>query len=145
MAFDFSKYLVVGISSRALFDLSKENKIFEEEGVDAYTDYQIAHEETALEPGIGFSLIRGLLRLNELSGDERKIEVVIMSRNNPDTMLRISHSIDHYGLDITRAALTGGTSIVPYLSAFRVALFLSADGADVQDAIIANVRSGLLY
>ncbi len=145
MAFDFSDYLVVGISSRALFDLSKENKIFEEKGLKEYADYQITHEDTVLEPGIGFSLIRGLLRLNELAGDERKIEVVIMSRNNPDTMLRISHSIDHYGLDITRAALTSGTSIVPYLNAFKVDLFLSADEADVQDAINAHIAAGLIY
>lgn len=145
MSFDFSNYLVVGISSRALFDLREENKIFEEKGLEAYTEYQVSNEGEVLKPGVGFSLIRGLLRLNELSHRNRKIEVVIMSQNNPDTMLRISESIEHYGLDITRAALTSGESIVPYLNAFKVDLFLSADEKDVQDAINANVASGLIY
>lgn len=145
MAFDFSNYLVIGISSRALFDLSEENAIFEERGLEAYTDYQISNEGEVLKPGVGFSLIRGLLRLNTLAEEKRKIEVVIMSQNNPDTMLRISESIESYGLDITRAALTSGESIVPYLNAFKVDLFLSADEGDVQDAINANIAAGLIY
>ena len=73
--------LVVGISSRALFDLHKENEIFEQEGLQAYSEYQIAHEDELLEPGSGFSLVKALLRLNELSG-RHVVEVIIMSRNS---------------------------------------------------------------
>lgn len=145
MAFDFSKHLVIGISSRALFDLTKENIIFTNEGLEAYSKYQIENEGNVLLPGLGFSLVNGLLRLNKLIEDKRIVEVILMSKNNPDTSLRISNSIEHYNLDITRAAFTSGESIVPYLDAFQVDLFLSADEKDVQDAINSGVAAGLIY
>jgi len=145
MPFDFSNYLVIGISSRALFDLSRENEIFEQDGLEAYSKYQLENEYEILSPGLGFGLIKGILKLNTAISGKRKTEVIIMSRNNPDTSLRIFKSFEHYDLDITRAALTSGESIVPYLSAFNVDLFLSADESDVQDAINAGVASGLIY
>lgn len=144
MAFDFSNYLVVGISSRALFDLSEANAIFEQEGLDAYIDYQIAHEDEVLKPGVGFALVRGLLRLNEIVPGQRQVEVVIMSRNNADTSLRIFNSIEHYKLDITRAALTSGRPLANYLRAYKVDLFLSAYEDDVQAAIDSGIAAGLI-
>ena len=105
--------LVIGISSRALFDLDEENRIFEEQGLDAYAKWQIDHEQDILRPGSGFALVKALLKLNEIS-KERVVEVLVMSRNSPDTSLRIFSSIEHYGLDITRAVLSGGTSLSAY-------------------------------
>lgn len=145
MPYDLSNYLVIGISSRALFDLSKENKIFEEKGLEAYCEYQLSHEDEILEPGIGFSLVKGLLNLNNIVNGERKSEVIIMSRNNADTSLRIFNSIEYHGLDITRAALTSGRPLAPYLKAFSVDLFLSADEPDVQNAINSGIAAGLIY
>lgn len=145
MSLDFSRYLVIGISSRALFDLRRENEIFENDGLKAYSEYQIEKENEILKPGLGFSLVSGILRLNNLTKGKRKTEVIIMSRNNPDTILRISNSIEHYKLDITRAALTSGQPLTPYLKAFNVDLFLSADEGDVQDAINNGIAAGLLY
>lgn len=145
MAYNLSNYLVIGISSRALFDLREENEIFVKEGLEAYSKYQLENENAALKPGIGFSLIKGILRLNEIAPGKRKTEVIVMSRNNADTSLRIFKSIDKYKLDISRAALTSGESIVPYLEAFSVDLFLSADEGDVQDAINAGYAAGLIY
>lgn len=145
MAYDLSNYLVIGVSSRALFDLSEENKIFEEQGLEAYSKYQHENENVILRPGVAFGLVKGILRLNELVEGKRKSEVIIMSRNNADTSLRIFNSIDHYGLDITRAALTSGRSLAPYLKAFEVDLFLSADADDVQAAVNAGVAAGLIY
>ncbi|MDR2546518.1 MAG: 5'-nucleotidase [Lachnospiraceae bacterium] len=136
--------LVVGISSRALFDLTHENTIFETEGVEAYCRYQIEHENDVLPPGSGFALVKALLNLNTLCGEER-VEVVIMSQNSPDTSLRVFNSITHYGLDITRAVLVSGASLSPYLEAFRTDLFLSADEADVQSAIDAGIAAGIIY
>ncbi|AGC68806.1 hypothetical protein Cst_c18290 [Thermoclostridium stercorarium subsp. stercorarium DSM 8532] len=98
---DLKDYLVVGISSRALFDLEKENKIYEEKGLQEYCRYQIEHENEILKPGAGFQLVKALLRINSLVSSGRKIEVIIMSRNSADTSLRIFNSIEHYGLDIT--------------------------------------------
>lgn len=136
--------LVVGISSRALFDLGKENEIFEKKGLDAYRAYQIDHEDDVLLPGSGFSLVKALLHLNELS-NSHLVEVLILSRNGAETSLRIFHSIEHYGLDITRAVLSGGESIANYLEAFGVDLFLSADEEDVQSAIDAGFAAGIIY
>lgn len=141
MPYDLSKPLVIGISSRALFNLEQENKIFEEEGVDAYAAYQIEHENDILPKGAAFQLIKAFLNLNNQESD-RLVEVIIMSRNNPNTSLRIFNSIQHYGLDITRAALTSGAEIAPYLKAFKTDLFLSANAQDVQSAINEDIAAG---
>ena len=105
MPYDLSKPLVIGISSRALFNLEEENKIFEQQGVKAYEEYQIQHEKDILQEGSAFPLIKAFLDLNN-KDQGRLVEVIIMSRNNPNTSLRIFNSIANYGLDITRAALT---------------------------------------
>ena len=145
MAYDLSNYLVIGVSSRALFDLSKENEIYENEGLEAYCRYQLDHENDILKPGAGFALINSMLRINQIDANTRRTEVVIVSRNSADTSLRISNSIDDYNLDITRAAFTGGEPVAKYLSAFDVDLFLSATEEDVQAAVESNVASGLIY
>jgi len=145
MAYDLSNFLVIGVSSRALFNLSKENEIYENEGLEAYCRYQLEHENEVLEPGAGFALINSMLRINQIDKETRRIEVVIISRNSADTSLRISNSIDHYNLDVTRAVFTGGEPVAKYLDAFDVDLFLSATEEDVQAAVISNVASGLIY
>ena len=142
MAMSLDNKLVVGISSRALFDLEYENTIYEEQGLQAYLAYQRDHEQDILKPGTAFPLIRALHKLND--GDEQLVEIIIMSKNSADTSLRIFNSIEHYGLDISRAALVGGNRIAPYLSAFRTGLFLSANEEDVQEAIDAGVAAGLI-
>ena len=131
MAYDLSEPLVIGISSRALFNLEQENKIFEEQGLSEYEAYQVQHEKDVLAKGSAFQLVRAFLNLNTLQ-EKRLVEVIVMSRNSPNTSLRIFNSIAHYGLDITRAALTGGAEIAPYLKAFRTDLFLSANQDDVK-------------
>jgi 5'-nucleotidase len=145
MPYDLSNYLVIGVSSRALFDLSRENEIFETEGLEAYCQYQLEHENDILRPGTGFALIEAMLRINDLEPGVRHTEVVIVSRNSADTSLRISNSIDSHRLDITRAAFTGGEPVAKYLGAFDVDLFLSASEEDVQAAVESNVAAGLIY
>ena len=143
MAYDLTNPLVIGISSRALFDLEKENQIFENEGLEAYTSYQLAHEKEILKKGPAFSLVEAFLNLNKLQ-EERLVEVIIMSRNSPDTSLRIIHSIKAHGLDIERAALVGGGSIAPYLKAFKTDLFLSAYEDDVKRAVDSGVAAAVI-
>ena len=140
MAYDLTEPLVIGISSRALFDLEKENEIFEKEGLEAYARYQLEHERDLLPKGPAFALVEAFLNLNRLQMEQRTVEVIIMSRNSADTSLRVFNSIEHYGLSISRAALVGGASISPYLSAFRTDLFLSASEKDVQEAIDKVMR-----
>ena len=142
MPYDLTHPLVIGISSRALFNLEEENRIFEEEGLAAYTKYQLEHERDILPQGSGFQLVQAFLRLN--AGEERQVEVIILSRNSPDTSLRIFHSIEHYGLDITRAALVSGARVTPYLRAFKTDLFLSAYEPDVKEAIDNGIAAGML-
>jgi 5'-nucleotidase len=145
MPYDLTNYLVIGVSSRALFDLNTENEIYEKEGLEAYCRYQLEHENDVLKPGTGFALIEAILGINELEAGVRRTEVVIISRNSADTSLRISNSIDSYKLDITRAAFTGGEPVAKYLNAFDVDLFLSATEEDVQAAVESNVAAGLIY
>ncbi len=134
--------LVIGVSSRALFDLEEENRIFEQEGLRAYSAYQIEHENDILKPGTAFPLIKALHKLN--TDDRYLTEIIIMSKNSTDTSLRIFNSIEHYGLHISRAALVSGSSIAPYLNAFKTDLFLSANESDVQEAIDANIAAGII-
>jgi len=119
--------LVVAISSRALFDLADSHVLFEREGVDAFARYQIAREDELLAPGIAFPLVQKLLSLNRGAPDAPHVEVILLSRNSADTGLRIFNSIEHYGLDIVRAAFTRGESTLPYVHAFGAHLFLSAN------------------
>lgn len=142
MALKLDDKLVVGISSRALFDLEDENQIFENDGLDAYSQYQLDHENDILKPGTAFPLIKALHRLN--CDGHYLTEIIIMSKNSANTSLRVFNSIEHYGLDISRAALVGGSNIAPYLSAFKTDLFLSANELDVQEAINANIASGII-
>lgn len=143
MPYDLTKPLVIGISSRALFNLEQENRIFEEQGLAAYEDYQVKHENDILQKGSAFQLVKAFLGLNQLQ-KERLVEVIVMSRNSPNTSLRIFNSIVDYELDITRAALTGGAPIAPYLHAFKTDLFLSAYGPDVQQAIDNKIAAGVI-
>lgn len=144
MSYRLEDKMVIGISSRALFDLSVENEIFEKQGVEAYCRYQVEHEKELLKPGPGFGLVKELLRLNEYAGDEELVEVIIMSRNSPDTSLRVFNAIKYYGLKITRAVLVSGASLAPYLSAFHTDLFLSAYEDDVQSAIDSGIAAGII-
>ena len=144
MAFDLENRLVIGVSSRALFDLTAENEIFRTQGVEAYCRYQVEHEKELLAPGNGFRLIEALLNINKLPGQEGRVEVIIMSHNSPDTSLRVFHSIAHYGLDISRAVLASGASLTPYLEAFHTDLYLSADETDVQSAIDCGIAAGII-
>lgn len=136
--------MVIGVSSRTLFDLTVENQIFETQGLEAYCSYQVEHEQEVLKPGPGFQLVRSLLELNERTGNRDLIEVIIMSHNSPDTSLRVFNTVAYYGLPITRSVLASGASLAPYLAAFGTDLFLSACEADVQSAIDSGIAAGII-
>lgn len=138
MPVSLSEKLVVAISSRALFDLNDSHAIYERDGVDAFAQYQIAHEDEPLAPGVAFPLVRKLLALNAKTPDNPAIEVILLSRNSADTGLRVFNSIRYHGLPITRAAFTQGKSTSPYVGAFGGDLFLSADPEDVRAVLAAG-------
>ena len=124
--------LVIAISSRALFNLDLSHQIFKDEGIDAYAKHQQENENVTLEPGVGFTLVKKLLQLNS---KKTPIDVILLSRNSADTGLRIFNSIEHYGLNISRAAFTRGESTHPFVGAFEADLFLSSNYNDVQKAL----------
>lgn len=144
MSLNLDDCLVIGISSRSLFDLQAENEIFLKEGLEAYQAHQREKEDVILQPGPAFHLVKSLLQLNK-HAESRLVEVVVMSRNTPDTGLRIFNSIDHHHLDISRAAFTGGERLSRYLDAFSVDLFLSRSEQDVQTAINKGCAAAVLY
>lgn len=141
MPTDISHKLVVAISSRALFDLDESNTIYENEGVEKYAAYQIAHENDILKPGVAFTLVKKLLALNK-TGDF--VEIILLSRNSADTGLRIFNSIAYYNLNITRAAFTSGESPYNYAQAFHSHLFLSANTDDVKNALCAGCAAATI-
>lgn len=129
--------LVVAISSRALFDLEESHRVFVEQGLEAYSRYQIEHEDDLLQPGIAFPLVKKLLRLNADARTPR-VEVILLSHNSADTGLRIFNAIQHFKLDIVRAAFTNGLSPYRYVEPFGADLFLSAEPDDVRAALEAG-------
>lgn len=144
MAFDLSDTLVVGISATALFQLEEADRLFRERresdpdtAIDAYRAYMLRHEDIALEPGTGYPLVKALLGLNRFGVADQAplVEVVIMSRNSPETGLRVLKTIRAMGLPISRSAWTAGESVVDYLEAFSVDLFLTTNVADAQRVI----------
>ena len=143
MALDLSNTLVVGISATALFDLGEADKLFREQlkidiekAVVQYRQYMLEREDDPLLEGTGMPLIKALLELNKYSDDKGSesplVEVVVMSRNSPETGVRVFNNIRNLGLKISRHAFTGGESVIDYIEAFDVDLFLTTNVDDAQ-------------
>jgi len=139
MATDLSKILVIGVSSRALFNLEEAEEVFRKKGIKEYRKYQLDREDELLNPGSAFPLVQSLLQLNKQTKENKAVvEIVVMSRNSPETGVRVLNSIRNHGLDITRLAFSGGEPLSPYIDAFDIDLFLSKDEKDVQAVIDAT-------
>ncbi|MFW5443609.1 MAG: 5'-nucleotidase [Methylococcaceae bacterium] len=144
MSLSLSDTLVVGISATALFDLKQADKIFREKykqdkesAIAEYRKYMLEREDELLDDGTGMPLVKALLELNKYqrAGEPPLIEVVVMSRNSPETGIRVLQNIRHSKLKISRHAFTGGESVVDYLEAFDVDLFLTTTIKDAQKVI----------
>ncbi|HET9852955.1 MAG TPA: 5'-nucleotidase [Candidatus Limnocylindrales bacterium] len=142
MPYTLKDKLVIGISTRALFDLSEANDVFEREGLEAYERYQLEREREQLAPGTGFALVKAFLAINEKAG-RPLIDVVLISRNSAESGLRVFNSIEAYGLSIERGAFRGGRDPWSVLRGFNCSLFLSAEPAAVVEALRAGVPAAL--
>lgn len=143
MPFPLDEMLVVGVASSALFDLDASDQVFRERGEAEYRAYQEAHLEDTLEPGVAFPFIKRLLSLNGLGGDgARLVEVVILSRNDPETGMRVMRSLEAHGLPISRAIFMQGRSPYAYMQALNMSLFLSANDDDVRKAMDLGLAAG---
>jgi 5'-nucleotidase len=136
--------LMVAISSSALFDRREEQEIWEKKGLLQYVAHEINNEDKAYPRGTAFPLIEALLRLNAQL-QRQVVEVVIVSRTEPETGIRIMNSVDLYRLEIAKAAFVGGTRVGRYLRPYDVSLFLSKDKDDVRDALRRGIAAGQLY
>jgi 5'-nucleotidase len=144
MALDLSQTLVIGISATALFDLADADAVFrakyhedKDTAVTEYRAYMLAREKDSLGDGTGMPLVKALLALNRFRGEQDPplVEVVVMSRNSPETGVRVWHNIRERELAISRHAFTGGESVIDYLEAFDVDLFLTTNVKDAQRVI----------
>lgn len=143
--------LVVAISSRALFDFEEENQVFEQGDDRAYMALQLARLDIPAKPGVAFSMVRKLLAFNQTPVDplgppgSRPVEVVILSRNDPVSGMRVFRSAQHYGLPIERGSFTRGQSPWRYLKPLHANLFLSTHLSDVRAALDAGVPAAQVY
>ena len=134
--------LVVAISSRALFDFEEENRLFEAQDDRAYMQLQLQRLDQPARPGVAFSLVHKLLAFN---ADAPRVQVVILSRNDPVSGMRVFRSAQHYGLPIERGVFTRGQSPWRYLKPLAANLFLSVNEADVRSALAAGVPAARVY
>ncbi|MEY3473874.1 MAG: hypothetical protein RL087_332 [Pseudomonadota bacterium] len=143
MAVTLQGKLVVAISSRALFDFEEENQVFEQANDRAYMELQLERLETPAKPGVAFSLVKKLLAFNDAQA--QRVEVVILSRNDPVSGMRVFRSAQHYGLPIQRGSFTRGQPPWKYLKPLNANLFLSAHLSDVRAALEAGVPAAQVY
>ena len=134
--------LVVAISSRALFDFEEENRLFESSDDHAYMQLQLQRLDEPARPGVAFSLVRKLLAFNE---EQPLVEVVILSRNDPVSGMRVFRSVQHYGLRLERGVFTRGQPPWRYLEPLAANLFLSTNEPDVRQALAAGVPAARVY
>jgi 5'-nucleotidase len=142
MAYELSDRLVVGVASSALFDLDESDAFFRDHGEVAYREYQDQHIAETLPKGVAFPFIQRLLRLNDLRPGDPLVEVIVLSRNDADTGLRVMRSIADYNLDMTRAIFTQGVAPYDYIGALDMSLFLSSNRPDVDAAIASGFPAG---
>lgn len=142
MGYPVEQKLVVAVTSTALFDMAYEHQIFLERGVEAFRAYQTEHANVPPPPGSAFPFIRRLLHLNKLFPEESPVEVIVLSRNDPEAGRRMMAAMPHYGLDITRAFFLSGETPYPYMKSVHACLYLSTNKEEVKDAIAQGYPAG---
>jgi 5'-nucleotidase len=142
MAYSIENKLVVGVSSTALFDFSAEHEIFLKDGLEAFKSYQREYRTIPPPPGAAFPFIKRLLHLNKIFPDQKPVEVVILSRNDPEAGLRMMDAMPFYDLNITRASFLSGNPPYPYMKSFSACLYLSTNKEEVKEAVQAGYPAG---
>ncbi|MBP1155584.1 MULTISPECIES: 5'-nucleotidase [unclassified Paenibacillus] len=143
MPYQIEDKFVIAVASSALFDLTESDRVFRNKGEDKYRQYQREHENDVLNTGVAFPLIKRLLSIND--AEDQPVEVVLLSRNDPDTGLRVFKSIEHYKLPISRAVFVTGSNPFQYMEAFNASLFLSGNPKDVKEAVERGFPAGCIH
>lgn len=142
MSYSIDHKLVIAVSSSALFDMSKSDNIFTQFGEEQYRKYQEENVDVPYHKGVAYPFIKRMLSLNNAFPEEQPVEIILFSRNSPETGRRAFRSIKHYGLDISRACFSSGNSNFHYLPSFNASLFLSANHEDTKAANDAGFAAG---
>ena len=142
MGYPIDRKLVIAVASSALFDLTESDSYFREHGEQEYRKYQEEYLSIPFKKGVAYPFIERLLDLNRSFPEEEPVEVILMSKNSPETGERVFRSIESYELNITRACFTSGNPHYQYLPAFNASLFLSANLYDVREALMNNHAAG---
>lgn len=142
MTYPIHNKLVIAVASSALFDLSESQAVFEQQGLEAYRQYQQEHAQRLLPKGVAFPFIRRFLSINTVFSEQLPVEVILLSKNDPATGQRVFNSIRAYGLGISRAGFLSGKTPYAYIPVFNVSLFLSANESDVAAAVQAGFPAG---
>ncbi|XP_062293129.1 cytosolic 5'-nucleotidase 1A-like [Scomber scombrus] len=142
--------VTIAVSSRTLFNMVVERKIYEEEGMEKYVAYQVEHENEPLKPGVAFPFVKALMnvntRLRELyTENEELFDIVLMTNNHAQVGVRLINSINHYDLTIERFCMTGGKSPTGYLKAYMTNLYLSKDSDKVTKAIEEGIAAATMF
>ncbi|XP_029352208.1 cytosolic 5'-nucleotidase 1A-like isoform X1 [Echeneis naucrates] len=142
--------VTIAVSSRTLFNMVAERKIYEQDGVEKYVAYQLEHENEPLKPGAAFPFVKALMnvnsRLRELYPDSEELfDIVLMTNNHAQVGVRLINSINHYGLTIERFCMTGGKSPIGYLKAYMTNLYLSKDSEKVTEAIEEGIAAATMF
>jgi 5'-nucleotidase len=143
MAFSLDGKLVVAISSRALFNFEEENQVFEASNDSAYMQLQLERLNTPAQPGVAYPLVKKLLSFN--NGSQQNVEVVILSRNDPVSGLRVFRSAKSNNLLIERGVFTRGRPPYHYLKSLQANLFLSANENDVRATLEAGFPAAMVF
>jgi 5'-nucleotidase len=146
MSYPIETKLVIAVASSALFDLADSDKVYQEEGLEEYRKYQRENENMVLAPGPAFPLIQRLLHLNGgVSEQDSPVEVILLSRNDPDTGLRVMNSIEAHRLNMSRAIFVNGGNPFRYMDVLNASLFLSANAEDVRNAVSRGLPAGRVF
>ena len=143
MPYTVAGKLVVAISSRALFDFEDENRVFDAEGERAYIELQFARLDVPAKEGAAFPLVKKLLAFNTAAA--KGVEVVILSKNDPVSGLRVFRSAERAGLKLERGVFTRGRNAYRYLDALKANLFLSTNEHDVMGALEAGFPAARVF
>ncbi|XP_019367621.1 PREDICTED: cytosolic 5'-nucleotidase 1A [Gavialis gangeticus] len=142
--------ITIAVSSRALFRMEEEQKIYSEKGVEAYVKYQLDHENEPFLPGAAFAFVKALeavnMQLRELYPESEELfDIVLMTNNHAQVGVRLINSINHYDLFIERFCMTGGNSPICYLKAYHTDLYLSSDCKKVSEAIEEGIAAATIF
>lgn len=136
--------LKIAVSSRSLFNIEDGDKIWREQGQDAFDQYMRENASKPLRPGVAFNLVRKLLALNDIVPEQKRVEVVLLSRNSADASMRVMASVEHHNLKIETGVFSGGTDRFRFAEAFGADLFLSANNDDVRTALSHGVAAATM-